>query len=203
MEDQRAQIEEMAQKWSVVVTEKMLSQISRYLRLLVVWNRSVNLTGADGLADLVCDHLPDSFALTRLTPTGAKVVDVGSGAGLPAVPFAVLRPDCQVTLIEPRARRVAFLNTARREIDCKSVTVVRGRLDDVADSSFDVAASRATFSPAEWLRKSQRLVGVGGRCIVFGTSPVDADEVEAHLIEELKYWTSNGSPRWLGAYCFT
>ncbi len=197
------EIREMAENWRLEVTDEVLSQVCKYLRLLLLWNRSVNLTGAAGLADLVCDHLPDSFGLSRLTPAGARVVDVGSGGGLPAIPFAILRPDCTATLIEPRARRVAFLNAARRELSCRNITVVRGRVADVSGASFDVAASRATFPPAEWLKQSERLVCASGRCIVFGTRSVGVAETAAPLVEELTYRTKSGAPRWLGAYCFT
>jgi len=203
LEELETDIREIAEKWGLEVTDEMLNQVCRYLRLLLVWNQSVNLTGAASLADLVCDHLPDSFALARLTPAGAQVVDVGSGGGLPAIPFAVLRPDCMTTLVEPRAKRVAFLNAAKRELKCHGVTVIRGRIEDVADASFDVAASRATFSPADWLKQAQRLVCAGGRCIVFSTCSVGIAEAGAQLVEELTYRTKNGAPRWLGAYCFT
>lgn len=197
------EIKRLAEAWSVDATNGMLDQVSRYLRILLMWNRTINLTGAVTLEELVGDHLPDSFALARLAPTGSDLVDVGSGGGLPAIPFAVLRPDCHVTLVEPRAKRVAFLNAAKREIACGSLEVVRGRIDDVENCGFKMASSRATFSPEEWLSLSRRLLVHDGRCVVFAAAPVDGGAASASVVEELEYRTRKGSPRWFGVFCFT
>jgi 16S rRNA (guanine527-N7)-methyltransferase len=76
-------------------------------------------------------HLLNSAVLTDLLPTGARVVDVGSGAGLPGIPMAIRRPDLELDLVEPMQRRVAFLTEVVGELDVgRSVRVVRGRADD-------------------------------------------------------------------------
>src|SRR6185295_9811748 len=106
----------------------------------------INLTGARTLDELAADHLPDAFALAEAVPPGAALVDVGSGGGLPALPFAVLRPDVRLTLVEPRAKRVAFLRTAVRELGLAG-ELVAGHAADLPAGAFDVAASRATFPP--------------------------------------------------------
>ncbi len=137
-----------------------------YCDLLLQWNVRINLTGARSVEELVDGHLVDALVLAREVHSGTAV-DVGAGGGLPGVPFAVLRPDVALTLVEPRAKRVAFLRTAVRELRLSQVVVEQARVEDlVGRRLFDAAWSRATFAPAEWLPKGLSLVVPGGRVFV-------------------------------------
>jgi 16S rRNA (guanine527-N7)-methyltransferase len=135
--------------------------------------------------------------MAKLVPPGASLIDVGSGGGLPALPFALVRPDVGVTLLEPRAKRVAFLRTAARELHAGRVTVQRGRLEDLADGVFGWACSRATLPPPQWLAAGRRLVAPAGRVLLFAAGPPAVDGV---LEGEVWYETGQGRRRWLGAY---
>lgn len=77
-------------------------------------------------------HLLNSAVLAELIPVGSRIVDVGSGAGLPGIPLALARPDLQIVLLEPMQRRVAFLDEAVSRLDLANVRVVRGRAEDAA-----------------------------------------------------------------------
>jgi 16S rRNA (guanine527-N7)-methyltransferase len=142
----------------------------RFFTLLLSWNERINLTGARSLATLIEEHLPDSLALARLVPQGGRVVDVGSGGGLPALPFAVVRPDVSLALVEPRAKRVAFLRTAVRELGLE-VAIYGARVEDLALGEFDVACSCATFPPVEWWGLGRGLVRTGGQVVLFLARP--------------------------------
>jgi 16S rRNA (guanine527-N7)-methyltransferase len=137
-----------------------------FFQLLLTWNARINLTGARSLDELIEEHLPDSLALARLVPEGATLVDVGAGGGLPALPLALLRPDVRVTVVEPRAKRVAFLRTAVREL-APEVEVVHDGVEALEAGGFDVASSRATFGPEEWLGIGLRLVRRSGLVVLF------------------------------------
>jgi len=191
----------LASEWGFPATAEQVQQIAGYFDLLLRWNARVNLTGATSLDVLLAEHLPDSFALARLSPAGARVVDIGAGGGLPGIPFGLLRPDCHTTLVEPRAKRTAFLAAAKREVGgSASLTVVRGRDDEVAAASFDLAGSRATFQPDEWLRLAARLVRPAGLIVVFATEPVDGRAAGFALSESIRYSTGRRAPRWAGAF---
>jgi 16S rRNA (guanine527-N7)-methyltransferase len=169
--------------------------------LLLRWNARVNLTGARTLDDLLEDHLPDSFALARLASVGAKVVDVGAGGGLPGVPFALLRRDCRVTLVEPRAKRTAFLSTARREVGGSAeLEVLRAREEELSAGMFDVATSRATFQPLEWLVLASRLLVPGGVAVVLASGPIEGDREGYSLRDAVSYETGRCASRWAGAF---
>jgi 16S rRNA (guanine(527)-N(7))-methyltransferase RsmG len=202
-QDPVSDLARLVQLWDFPVAAETAERLGLYMTKLLEWNRHVNLTGARGLEEIVGEHLPDSFALARLCPDGASVVDVGAGGGLPALPFAMLRPDCQVTLVEPRAKRVAFLNMAVRVCDCRRVSVVRGRAEELGGSRFSVATSRATFSPEAWLRIAPGVLQENGIAVVFATSPVGAVDLGSALRQAIDYRTMGGSPRWVGLFCFT
>ncbi|WP_437287658.1 16S rRNA (guanine(527)-N(7))-methyltransferase RsmG [Sorangium sp. So ce406] len=132
--------------------------LARWLELVAVWNAKVDLTAArnpDELADLM---LADARLLSEHVPEGRRVVDVGTGAGAPGLPLALLRPDLDVTLVEPLQKRVAFLRTAlgtlvQQGVLPRAPRVERARGEDLvrAGRSFDVAISRATLAPDAWL----------------------------------------------------
>lgn len=139
--------------------------LQRYATLVADWDARTDLTGARDTAQLVEILCADAFVLMQeaLVPRGARVVDVGSGAGAPILPLLLLRSDLTATLVEPRRIRVAFLRTAIGSLPelVGRAKVVEAKLDlavpRVDGMPFDVAMARATFAPAEWLRAGHSL----------------------------------------------
>ena len=103
---------------------------AEYARLLATEGTVRGLIGPREVPRLWERHLLNSAAIASLVPVGARVVDVGSGAGLPGIPLALARPDLTVTLLEPLARRVAFLTECVHRLGLERVTVVRGRAEE-------------------------------------------------------------------------
>jgi len=103
---------------------------AEYARLLATEGTVRGMIGPREVPRLWERHLLNSAAIASLVPVGARVVDVGSGAGLPGIPLALARPDLTVTLLEPLARRVAFLTECVRRLGLERVTVVRGRAEE-------------------------------------------------------------------------
>jgi 16S rRNA (guanine527-N7)-methyltransferase len=186
----------LGQRFGRELDEAALQGLARYVDLLHTWNARINLTGARSPEEIVGEQLPDSFALAQLVPPAAHLVDVGSGGGLPAVPFAVLRPDVQLTLIEPRSRRRAFLSTAVRELGLQA-GVREGRAEDVAEERFGAATARAVFPPDEWLQQGGRMVVPGGLVFLFlGEAPWEPPAGWA-AASELQYAVGRGRHRLL------
>jgi len=103
---------------------------AEYARMLATEGRVRGLIGPREVPRLWDRHLLNSAAIASLVPAGARVVDVGSGAGLPGIPLALARPDLTVALLEPLARRVAFLTECVDRLGLERVTVVRGRAEE-------------------------------------------------------------------------
>jgi 16S rRNA (guanine527-N7)-methyltransferase len=163
-----------------------------YATLLMTWNARINLTGATSLGDVAEEHLPDAFALAARFPgpEPLTVIDVGSGGGLPALPLAVLRPALTFRLLEPTAKKAAFLRTAVRELGLRErVKVETARAETVAPALADIATSRATFPPAEWIVAGAQLVRPGGHVFVFTTPDAEPPLAGASLslVERIAY----------------
>ncbi len=147
----------------IQLTPEMYDALLAYLELLQTWNARINLTATREASELLHLHLVDSLILATHLPAGTgDVIDVGSGGGFPAIPTAILRSDLRVVAIEPVHKKHAFLSTARRELGLANFKAMPIRESAVADSSYDLATSRATFDIATWFRIGQRLVKPAG-----------------------------------------
>jgi len=140
------------------VSVRAKEQLCAYCELAVTWNQRVDLTAARSADELVDLLLADALAISAALPgaTGERWFDVGSGIGAPGIPLALLSP-LKMTLIEPRTKRVAFLRTAAGALGRPDITVARSRSDEFAPASCEVAVSRATLPPPEWLAEGARL----------------------------------------------
>lgn len=137
------------------------AELARYVALVETWNKKIDLTAVKTAGAMVDVLIADSLAMasTELVPEGAHLLDVGSGAGAPAIPLAIVRPDVRVTMLEPIGKRVAFLRTVIGTLGLASrVTALDGRIDPKhpappasGSSAFTITSARATFAPDEWL----------------------------------------------------
>jgi len=133
-------------------------QLLTLCNLVVEWNRRIDLTAARDSEELVDLMVADAAVLARTRPPDAeRWVDVGSGAGAPGLALCLLAPQLCMTLVEPRDKRVAFLRTALGTLDLSDVVVERRRSSELPTASADVAVSRATLPPQEWLPEGARL----------------------------------------------
>jgi len=125
----------------VELSPEQLAALEAHYQLLLRWNRTLNLTSIDSLEAIVERHYCESLFLgTHLPPGHLRIADIGSGAGFPGFPVAVLRPDCSVTLIESHQRKAVFLREASRKLP--GVRVLAKRAEEV-EEEFDRAISRA------------------------------------------------------------
>lgn len=112
-----------------------------------ILKKEADLRGLLGPKDLEIAwerHILNSLPIVELIPEGVRVADLGSGAGLPGIPLAIARKDLKVTLIEPMARRVEFLNEVISKMELKNVQVVKGKAENLAKNlQFDFVTARA------------------------------------------------------------
>ena len=125
----------------VALSASQVEALDAHYQLLERWNRSLNLTSVDRLVDVVERHYGESLFLGRVFEQfPQRIADIGSGAGFPGFPVAILRPDCSVTLIESHQRKAVFLKEASRKVG--NARVVARRAEEVRES-FDWVVSRA------------------------------------------------------------
>jgi 16S rRNA (guanine527-N7)-methyltransferase len=137
-------------------------QLLTYIELLAKWNEVYNLTAIRDEDEMLSHHLLDSLALVPHVD-GRRFLDVGSGAGLPGIPVAIARSECEVTLLDSNQKKAAFLQQAVIELELTNARVCSARVETwQSDRGFDVIASRAFSSLAEFVGNSQHLLAAHG-----------------------------------------
>ncbi|MFI5936111.1 16S rRNA (guanine(527)-N(7))-methyltransferase RsmG [Actinoplanes sp. NPDC051494] len=173
-----------------------LELAGRYAELLVTDGVLRGLIGPREAPRVWERHLINCAVMSEMIPLGASLIDVGSGAGLPGIVLAVARPDLTITLVEPLARRTAFLSEAVTALGLDStVTVVRGRAEDFVGgppAPADVVTARAVAPLDRLAGWCLPLAAVGGRLLALKGASA-ADEVAEHreVIAELGGGTPN------------
>jgi 16S rRNA (guanine527-N7)-methyltransferase len=167
-----------------------LPVLRRYVELLATHGVTRGLIGPREAPRLWDRHLVNCGLLSPLVPDGARVVDLGSGAGLPGLVLALARPDLRVTLVEPMLRRTTFLTEACELLGVTNATVRRGRADEHAgDESFDVVTARALAPLPRLLSWALPLVAPGGALLAMKGSSA-ADEIR-QASAELTRWQAS------------
>jgi len=154
-------------------------RFSRYLDLLLLWNRSQNLTGLGSPSEIVRGLFEDSLLFLPLLPgRPVRVVDLGAGAGIPGIPIRIVDEDVELTLVESRRKRVSFLKTVRRQLGLeRGLAIEEGRAEVLVSDvvlrggEFDVAIARAIGNPRDVVPTAMRYVKAGGIFIVSGPPP--------------------------------
>jgi len=128
---------------------KRLEHFKTYLALLLEWNLKMNLTGIKEPDAIWHKHFLDSLTVLEAMPKEAKrVIDIGTGAGFPGLPLAIVRPDLDITLLEATGKKVAFLDHVIKTLELKNVRTINGRAEAVNkerdhNSRYDVVLGRA------------------------------------------------------------
>jgi 16S rRNA (guanine527-N7)-methyltransferase len=134
-----------------------------YLALLRKWNKVYNLTALREPQKMVSHHLLDSLAVVPHIEA-QRILDVGSGAGLPGIPLAIARDDWRVTLLDSSHKKAAFLKQAAIELKLSNVTVCCERVEAwLPEQKFELIISRAFSDLAEFVTLSKHLLHEGGR----------------------------------------
>lgn len=143
---------ELFNKCGLTVTEKCFGKLDIYAETLVEWNKVMNLTGITDPLGISEKHFLDSLLIFKYAdiPTGASVIDVGTGAGFPGMPMKIYRNDLRVTLMDSLNKRINFLNEAAErnslEIDNVHKRAEEGGQDKKYREQYDIAVARAVAS---------------------------------------------------------
>jgi 16S rRNA (guanine527-N7)-methyltransferase len=162
----------------VTLDAAQAEQLVRFAAILLRWNRVHNLTAIDAPQQVVTHHLLDSLAVVPLLRERAqgrslRVIDVGSGGGLPGLPLAIALPQWHFTLIDKVAKKVAFLTQARTELALGNVEPLHGRVEDCRAAPFDVVVSRAFASLDDFVQWTSHLAAPNGCWLAMkGTAPL-------------------------------
>lgn len=154
----------------VPLSDGQIGVLYGHYELLVRWNRVLNLTAIRDSQEAIDRHYYESLFLAAHLPEGSlRIADIGSGAGFPGLPVAVVRPDCNVTLVECHRRKAVFLKEASRQVG--NVRVVAQRGEEI-EGTFDRVISRALSY--QDLRASLKKLGPNADLLTGAEDPPDS-----------------------------
>jgi 16S rRNA (guanine527-N7)-methyltransferase len=175
-------------------------QIEALLRLAVLlehWGQRINLSGHRDVESIVARLVLDAAALSRQLPAVPSLVDLGSGAGFPGLPIAVLKPECSLLLVEAREKRHHFQRAAVRELGLGNVEMLLGRAERLAPQPRSAVIAQALAEPSKALGWMLPWAGIGGWLVIPGGErpPGVASRPELGPSRVVSYAVPGGGPR--------
>lgn len=160
-----------ADRFGIVLTEEQVKSLLMFINLLVEWNSKINLTGISSRSRIITELLLDSMIPVPFLPQKGELVDLGSGAGFPALIIKILRPDLGMRLIESNGKKVSFLKHAIRSLHLKDITPVNDRIEIVTKHNrpwcCNVVTSRAMASFEKIVQLSDSFLAPDGIIVGF------------------------------------
>ncbi|UOA09910.1 16S rRNA (guanine(527)-N(7))-methyltransferase RsmG [Methylobacter sp. S3L5C] len=161
--------------------EDKVEQLLGFIKLLEKWNKAYNLTAIRDKEEMVRLHLLDSLAILPFIE-GKRVIDIGTGAGLPGIPLAIYLPDIEFTLLDSNAKKTRFVQQAILELKLKNVTVCHNRVEQYhPETSFDTAITRAFASLSDIVKLTAHLLNKNGVLLAMKGQAPDVSELESAI----------------------
>jgi 16S rRNA (guanine527-N7)-methyltransferase len=190
---------EGARQLKIELTTECIAQIATYLEELQRWAKIVDLISQSDPKTIIRKHILDSLATLSVLPFDGQLLDLGSGAGFPGLPIAMARPTIEVSLLEPRRKRINFLREVIRRTTLVNTHAYEMRAEEFAEkderhSAFDVVITRATWNIREFLNLARPFVVKNGIVVaMIGTKTAEKLKEEKifpqkhqYLLRELK-----------------
>lgn len=160
MQNELLLIQERCRQHGIVATEQALKLLVRYTALLEEWNKKVNLVSRKEDAPLIVRHVLHSLLISRVHEfrNGEKVLDLGTGGGLPGIPLAILYPGTSFLLVDSTGKKIAACKAMIRELGLENVMALHSRVEELKGVIFDTVLSRQVAPLEELCAYSARLL---------------------------------------------
>lgn len=152
------------------IDDNKIQKFYDYMNLLVEWNKKINLTAITEEKDIILKHFVDSLTVLKYIKENKSIVDVGTGAGFPGIPLAIMNESLKITLVDSLNKRINFLNEVCSKIMLKNTKAIHSRAEEFGQDnnyreSYDIAISRAVSNLTVLAEYLLPLVKVGGKII--------------------------------------
>ena len=182
------EIKEIFNSYNINLSNEQEEKFLRYYEFLVQENQKYNLTAITSKEDVFYKHFLDSVLPAEEIEKNAKVIDIGSGAGFPAVPLKIVRPDLKFTLVDSLNKRVNFLNQLFYKINLSDIEAVHSRAEDYIKNNrekFDISVARAVASLNTLLEYMVPYLKVGGKCLIYKSQKLEEELLQAKTAMEI------------------
>lgn len=164
----------------VDITENQISKFYDYMNLLLEWNEKINLTAITKPDEIILKHFVDCLTIQKYIEANKKIVDIGTGAGFPGVPLAIMNDRCRFTLVDSLNKRINFLNEIKDKLNLKNVSAIHSRAEEFDQNKmyrekFDIAVSRAVANLCVLSEYLLPAVKVGGKVICMKGSQIEEE----------------------------
>ena len=180
------ELQTAAEKFNIALNAEQLKQFDTFYRLVVEWNNKINLTAITEPSDFAVKHIIDSISIwnDKKFHNVETLIDVGTGAGFPAIPLKIYRPHLKITLLDSLAKRINFLKVVSEELGFDDIDFLHSRAEDAAHNpklreDFDLAVSRAVAKLNILAEYCLPFVKVGGYFAALKGSSVEEELQES------------------------
>ncbi|WP_040195437.1 16S rRNA (guanine(527)-N(7))-methyltransferase RsmG [Candidatus Soleaferrea massiliensis] len=183
---------EQSDRYGILYAQKQLDMFEVYADKLLEWNQKMNLTAITDPQEIMVKHFLDSLLLLTVVhlPKGAKLIDVGTGAGFPGMALKIMRPDLRVTLLDSLQKRLTFLQVLADELGIPDIEYLHARAEDAGRNpahreQYDFAVSRAVANLRELSEYCLPLVRQGGYFISYKGYEMEEEAAQAEKAVEI------------------
>ena len=162
------------------INNDQLEMFYKYMKLLLEWNKKINLTAITDEDEIILKHFVDSITVLKYINENDKIIDVGTGAGFPGIPIAIMMPNVKITLLDSLNKRINFLNEVIKELDLKNVETIHSRSEDCGKDilyreKFDISIARAVAKLSTLSEYLLPFVKIGGKMICMKGSEIEEE----------------------------
>ena len=191
MENFKWKLMEKAKAINIEMNNEQAEKFYKYMKLLIEWNEKINLTAITEENEIILKHFIDSLTVLKYINQTDRIIDVGTGAGFPGIPIAIMMSNTKITLLDSLNKRINFLNDVIKELELKNIETIHSRSEDCGkDISkreyYDIAIARAVANLTTLSEYLLPFVKIGGKMICMKGSEVGEELKNADFaIKEL------------------
>ena len=182
--DFKNKLSKLLQEINIEIKEEEVNKFYNYMNLLLEWNEKINLTAITEQEDIILKHFVDSLTIYKLIEENKSIIDIGTGAGFPGIPIAILKNKNKFTLVDSLNKRINFLNEIKESLSLENITNIHARAEEFGQNKkyrekFDIAVSRAVANLSILVEYLLPVVKLGGKVICMKGSNVEDEIKEA------------------------
>lgn len=174
------QIQEKGEVLNIFFSVEQKLKFYKYMQLLLEWNNKINLTAITIPEEIILKHFIDSLTIYKKLIRGAKIIDVGTGAGFPGIPLAIIDENLKITLNDSLNKRLIFLTEVKKQLKLDNIEIIHARAEEIGQNKkyrekFDYATSRAVANLSTLSEYLLPLVKINGKCICMKASNIEEE----------------------------